>query len=183
MDAKFTSKDKLSEEDKARKNALILIIRTLRQILHPTNKIQTKQGPHPIHIFHLRWHSHLKQETHPNLKTYQQNNFHLIHNHHPYPSFTPRKSRNVIHTLPNPIIITKTGHIKILIIYKIKPKISNKTNTQYQPTNKWKPNKTHKKYANPHFTFIHLGNTVPITKQKINKNTSQTLNTHSYQNP
>ena len=32
MDAKFTSKDKLTEDDKARKNALILIIRTLNKV-------------------------------------------------------------------------------------------------------------------------------------------------------
>lgn len=32
LDAKFTSKDKLTEEDKARKNALILIIRNLNKV-------------------------------------------------------------------------------------------------------------------------------------------------------
>ena len=93
----------------------------------------------------------------------------------PYPPFTPRKSRNITNTLPNPITITKTGH-----------KIINKTNTQHQPTNKRKPDKTHKKYACIHLTPIHLGNIklhipVRITNQKINK--SHTLNPHLYQNP
>jgi hypothetical protein len=32
MDAKFTSRDKLTEDDKAKKNALILIIRNLNKV-------------------------------------------------------------------------------------------------------------------------------------------------------
>ena len=45
MVAKFTSRDKLMEDDKPRKNALILIIRNLNKV-KSTDKIEYKINKH-----------------------------------------------------------------------------------------------------------------------------------------
>ena len=45
MDAKFTSRDKLTEDDKAKRNAFILIIRNLNKV-KSTNEIEYKIKKH-----------------------------------------------------------------------------------------------------------------------------------------
>ena len=45
MDAKFTSRNKLTEDDKAKKNALILIIRNLNKV-KSTEKIEHEINKH-----------------------------------------------------------------------------------------------------------------------------------------